>query len=94
MIPKTINICGVPHTVKLCEDSFALDSHFGEINYTKAEIRINKDMPEVLQVQTLIHEWVHGMLVMIGRNEEAQDEQFVQCLSMAINQTFTVKTEA
>lgn len=94
MIPKEINICGVPHTINLCVDNFTVDSHFGEIDYIKAEIRINKDMPESLQMQALCHEWLHGALVMLGFNEETQNEQFVQALSMAINQTFTLKQEA
>ena len=91
MIPETINICGVPHTVKLCEDNFTTDTHFGQIEYAKAEIRINRDMPPELQMQALCHEWVHGALVMLGFNDETSNEQFVQALAMAINQTFTVK---
>ena len=48
-------------------------------------------MPEALQLQSLIHEWVHGALVMIGQNELTQDEVLVQCLAAAINQTFQFK---
>lgn len=91
MIPSTINICGVPNTVRLCVDEFDLDSHFGQIEYTQALIKINQDMPESMQMQSLCHEWLHGALVMLGFNEQSQNEQFVQALSMAINQTFTVK---
>lgn len=68
-----------------------MDSHFGEIDYTNAAIKINRDMPEALQLQSLIHEWVHGALVMIGQNELTSDEVFVQCLAAAINQTFQFK---
>lgn len=89
-----INVCGVPHKVLMVEDNFTLDSHFGEIDYTKAEIRINKDMPEPMQKQTLIHEWVHGVLVMMGYNNETQNEQFVNALAVAINQTFQIKRHA
>ena len=91
MIPITINICGIPHAIIPCADNFTMDSHFAEINYTKAEIRVNQDMPETMQIQSIIHEWVHGALVMIGRNQESQDENLVQCLAMAINQTFTIR---
>ena len=31
---------------------------------------------------------------MLGFNDETQNEQFVQALSVAINQTFTLKQEA
>ena len=91
MIPSTINICGVPHTVRLCVDEFDLDSHFGQIEYTQALIKINQDMPEPMQMQSLCHEWLHGALVMLGFNEQSQNEQFVQALSMAINLTFDFK---
>ena len=85
MIPSKINICGVPHTVMLCKDNFTVDSHFGEIEYTQALIKINQDMPEDMQKQALCHEW------MLGFNEQSQNEQFVQALSMAINLTFDFK---
>ena len=94
MIPSTVKICGIPHSVILCEDNFNTDCHFGQIEYSKCEIRINKDMPEEMQMQTLVHEMLHGMLVLIGQNELAQDEQVVQSLSMAINQSFKLKEEA
>ena len=91
MIPNTINIVGVPHKVMLCKDYFTIDSHFGEIDYTKAEIKINLDLPEPLQMQALCHEWLHGALVMIGFNDQTQNEQFVQALSAAINMSFKPK---
>ena len=91
MIPAKINICGVPHLVRLCKDNFIVDSHFGEIEYTQALIKINQDMPEDMQKQALCHEWLHGALVMLGFNEQSQNEQFVQALSMAINLTFDFK---
>lgn len=91
MIPAKINICGVPHLVRLCKDNFIVDSHFGEIEYTQALIKINQDMPEEMQKQALCHEWLHGALVMLGFKEQSQNEQFVQALSMAINMTFDVK---
>ena len=78
----------------LCEDNFNTDCHFGQIEYSKCEIRINKDMPEEMQMQTLVHEMLHGMLVLIGQNELSQDEQVVQSLSMAINQSFKLKEDA
>ena len=94
MIPSTINICGVPHTVVLCDDNFSIDSHFGEIDYIKAQIKLNRAMPEPLQEQSLCHEWLHGALVMLGFNEETANEQFVQALSSAIYQTFAIRQEA
>lgn len=93
MIPEKVFICGIPHTVKLCEDNFNSDTHFGQINYAKCEIRINKDMPEEIQRQTLCHEILHGMLVLLGYNELTNDEQFVQAMSMGINQSFRIRED-
>ena len=93
MIPDKINIVGVPYKVMLCKDNFVTDSHFGEIDYTDATIKINQDMPEPLQMQALCHEWLHGALVMLGFNDQTQDDQFVQALSAAINMSFKLKEE-
>lgn len=93
MIPETITICGVPHKIELCKDNFTMDAHFGEIKYTEARIRINEDMPESMQEATLVHEWLHGALVMLGFNDTSNDEQFVTALATAINMTFSVRAQ-
>ena len=93
MIPKTVNICGIPHSVILCEDSFDTDLHLGQINYASATIKINKGASEAIQMQSLFHEMLHGMLIQIGRNEESADECFVQSLSNAMYQSFQIKAE-
>lgn len=87
----TVNICGIPYSVKYEEDSFNTDTHFGQITYAKAEIKINKDMPEHLIKEAICHEVVHGMLLHLGYNDLCNDEQFVQALGNAINQTFEIK---
>ena len=88
----TVNICGVPHKILLLEENFtAGDTHFGEIEYTKAEIRINATLPDALLWQTLCHEWLHGALVIQGHPDQAQDEQLVQALASAMAQTFQLK---
>ncbi len=91
MIPNKVNICGIPHKVCLCEDNFDTDLHMGQIRYADAEIRINKNAAEAMQMQALFHEMLHGMLIQIGRNEESNNECFVQALSNAMYQSFTVK---
>lgn len=86
-----VNICGIPHTVIEKEDSFALDYiHFGEINYSKAEIYINKDMSPEVKSETICHEMVHGILTHLGYTELSDDERFVQALSNAIYQGFEI----
>lgn len=91
MIPKTVHICGIPHNVVLCEDNFDTDLHLGQIDYASATIKINRNASEKLQEESLFHEMLHGMLVHLGRNNEAQDECFVQSLANALYQSFRLK---
>ena len=90
-IPKSINVCGIPHNILLCDTASFGGDCLGEINNITAEIRINKDSPIELQHVTLIHEWVHGVLVAFGYNEESQNEHLVDALAKAINLTFSLK---
>lgn len=85
-----VNICGIPHKVIECEDKFDIDTHCGMINYTKAEIKINKDMNDEIKKETIMHEMLHGMLAHLGY-EQAEDEQFVNALSNAMYQGFEIK---
>lgn len=93
MIPEKVTLCGIPYRVVLCDDSFDFDLHMGQIKYGKGEIRISNQVTPELQMQTLFHEMLHGMLFLIGRNEEAADENLVQSLANAMYQNFQIKVE-
>lgn len=87
-----VTICGVPYKIILTEDLFnATDRHLGQIDYVKCEIRVNKELNGEALKETLAHEIVHGMLFHLGYSRESQNEQFVQALGNAINQTFKIK---
>lgn len=88
--PK-VNICGIPHEILYVENTFDVSSNFGQIDYGKAEIRINKDITPENQKETLCHEIVHGMLTHLGYLDLAGDETLVQALGNAISQSFNVK---
>ena len=88
-----VNICGIPHEVIYCNDNFNLDTHFGQIDYGKATIRISKDVSKEQQDEALCHEILHGILVHIGKEELSQNEEFVTCLSNAIYQSFKVRED-
>ena len=88
---EQVTICGVPHKIKYCEDSFNVDTHFGQIDYLKCEIKVNKALEGAALEETLTHEILHGILVHIGKNELAQDEELVQALSNAVFQTFEIR---
>lgn len=90
---KIINICGVPYTITECDDKFNVDTHFGMVDYTGCDIRINKGLTKAGKRETLCHEILHAILVHIGRNELSADETFVQSLSNAIYQSFTPRVE-
>lgn len=86
-----VNICGLPHEVIECEDSFNMDCHMGQIDYKDLVIKINKDMPVEAKKETICHEMVHGILIHIGQGELSNDEHLVQALGNAIYQGFEIK---
>ena len=88
---KEIMICGIPYKIVPTEDVFDVDTHLGQINYITGEIRVNKRLQGEILYETLSHEIIHGILMYLGYEKESQDEQFVQALGNAINQTFTIK---
>lgn len=89
---KKVNICGIPHEIV---EKDCIESNSGRcvamITYENCMIEIRKGMNPDYYRQSLIHEVVHGMLVMIGRNDLSEDETFVQSLALAISQTFELK---
>lgn len=91
---KIVKICGIPYKIieKECIES-SNGRCLGLITYDEGTIEIRKGQQPDYYRQTLIHEVVHGMLVMIGRNDLSDDETFVQSLALAISQTFELKIE-
>lgn len=87
----TVMICGIPHKVRFVKDLFNVDTHFGQIDYNRADILINEDSSKEIQMESLCHEMIHGILIHIGREDLSADETFVQSLSNAIYGSFTVK---
>lgn len=85
-----VNICGIPHKVIETEDNFDLDVHFGQIDYKKCEIRINKSLSCEGKHEALCHEIIHGIFVHLGFNEFSHDEHLVKALGNAISQSFNV----
>lgn len=88
---KKVNICGIPYTVKECEDHFDSVCHCGLIIYSECLIKINKNMHEEMKKATLCHEIMHGILLNIGREDLSNDENFATVLGNAIYATFEVK---
>lgn len=86
-----INICGIDHKIIECEDNFDTDMHLGQIDYSKAIIKINKDLPPQMKDEAICHEVMHGIFLHLGYQELADNEQLVQALATAVNQAFDIK---
>lgn len=87
-----VAICGIEHKVIEVEDVFdATECHFGQIDFKKCEIRVNKDLTDQAKAETICHEMVHGILVHLGYNEYSDNEQFVQALGNAIFRSFRIR---
>lgn len=53
----------------------------GEIDYCEQKIKIDKNIPEDLKRETLIHEILHGILEKLGFEEINNDEQKVHSIA-------------
>ena len=87
-----VNICGITHEV-IDVDYIESDNGrcVGQITYEECIIKMRKGINSDYYRQTLIHEMMHGILSMIGRNDLTSDEVFVQSLALAISQSFDIK---
>ena len=85
-----VNICGITHKVIECEDSFDIDTHFGQIDFRKAIIKINKDLDNQVKKESICHEVLHGILVHLGYDDLSSDEKFVNAVSNGICQAFSI----
>lgn len=89
---RHVEVCGVPYDVVEREDFYTAEGvHFGEIDFTKCIITLNKNAAPELKNQTLCHEMLHAIFVNLGYTEYSNDEQFVQAVASAINQSFVIK---
>lgn len=86
-----VNICGLIHEVVEVEDEFNVDCHLGQIDYKDLTIKINKNAAEEQKKETLCHEMIHGILMHLGYDSMANDEQFVSAVGNAIYQGFQIK---
>ena len=86
---RTVNICGIPHTVILQDDNFTASGQtLGEIHYKTAEIFLATGQSPEIEKETLCHEMMHGILLHIGETELCDDEGFVTKIAAAVSQAF------
>ena len=77
---KKINICGIEYTVNYIEPNSREDTFMGRSDLQKALMTINSTMAEDVQKQTLIHEWLHAVLMNYSLDEN-ENEILVQTLA-------------
>jgi hypothetical protein len=58
-----IDICGINFEVILRDPVSRDDTNFGKCDCKTAKIYIDNSMPREVIDATLIHEWIHGVLV-------------------------------
>lgn len=85
-----VNICGITYKVIDRADSFDIDTHFGQIDFRKAIIKINKDLDSQVKKESICHEVLHGILVHLGYDDISSDEKFVNAVSNGICQAFSI----
>lgn len=76
-----INISGISFEVKEYEQSSRVDMTMGRCDITTATINVSKMLNEEMKKNTIIHEWIHGVLDMNGFGEESNSEKLVNCLA-------------
>lgn len=89
---RDINILGVIYTVEEVDTVNKTDPRRGEINYLTNEIKIDKNMPESLKGQVLMHEILHATFDLIGLDKLAEDEKKVQSIATALHQIFSTQS--
>lgn len=77
---KKINICGIEYTINFIEPNSRNDTFMGRSDPQKALITINSTMAEDVQKQTLIHEWLHAVLMNYSLTEN-DNEILVQTIA-------------
>lgn len=86
---RKLNILGVIYMIKEVDTVNKTEPRRGEINYLTNEIRIDKNMPESLKEQVLMHEILHAVFDLLGLDELSEDEEKVQSIATALHHVFS-----
>ncbi len=82
-MPTVIFINSMPYDVVEKEDLRAENSDYrrlyGQIDYSKMQIELEKDMQPPMRTAVLVHEVIHGILAQAG--VEDHDEQLIDILT-------------
>lgn len=81
-----IKILGLIYKIAEVECVSKEELRKGEINFLTNEIRIDKNMPDDLKEQVLIHEVLHAIFDLLGYEDLCTDENKVQGIATALHQ--------
>ena len=84
-----IKILGLIYKITEVECVSKEELRKGEINFLTNEIRIDKNMPDDLKEQVLIHEVLHAIFDLLGYEDLCADENKVQGIASALHQVLT-----
>jgi len=75
MFPEEVVISGVRYSVSLVEGSIDSEEEYGRISFMGRSIRIQDQGDPVANMQTLMHEIMHGLSYHYGLGIDETDEQ-------------------
>ncbi|MEY8436260.1 hypothetical protein AAK967_00725 [Atopobiaceae bacterium 24-176] len=84
--PRWVSILGIHYKVEYVETVSRDEPLDGLISPSDRTIRIYRGLPPEESFEVLLHEVVHGVLMRLGRMEEADDETLVQGLAIGLSQ--------
>ena len=73
--PEEVSICGVTYAVELVDGSIDSEEEYGRISFQGRVIRIQDHEDPVLNMQTLVHEIMHGLSYHYGLGIDDTDEK-------------------
>ncbi len=91
MVDK-INILGAVYQIQEVEVVNKEEPRKGEIDFLTGVIKIDKNMPQELKEQVLMHEILHAVCDLLGYEKLCFDEKKVQGLATALHQIFKSQT--
>ncbi len=91
-MPDKINILGVTYKIMEVEVVNKEEPRKGEIDFLTGVIKIDKNMPQEMKEQVLMHEILHAVCDLLGYEKLCFDEKKVQGLATALHQIFRSQT--
>lgn len=76
----TCDVCGIPFTIEKVEPNALSNGNVGLSEFSRETISIDSTLSPEMQESTLIHEWIHMVLVSASFLKEYENENLVSTL--------------